>query len=125
MLTYNLVGMYVIDTFGDFLENEISLKYLSKNNENKENLNIVSTERDVKVILNGHLLICIKEKAEQLMVLRLSGAGLGSCCGQSRTGRRLPLDLDLVFVYSVLDGCGGVIGAAVLEQPVQNLVSFC
>lgn len=59
------------------------------------------------------------------MVLWLSGAGLGSCCGQGWTSRRLLLDLNLVFVYSVLNGGGGVVGTTVLEQPVQYLMPFC
>lgn len=59
------------------------------------------------------------------MVLRLSGVGFMTTCGQSRTGRRLFLDLYLVFVDSFLCGGRGIIGAGVLEQPVQDLMSLC
>lgn len=62
------------------------------------------------------------------MVLWFSGAGAGaglrSCCGQCRTGRRLLLDVSLVLVYSFLVGGGGVVGTAVLEQPVEDLMSL-
>ena len=59
------------------------------------------------------------------MVLRLSGAGLVRRCCQCRTGGRLLLDLNFVFIQSVLDGGGGgVVGTTVLEQPVQDLMSL-
>lgn len=50
--------------------------------------------------------------------------GLGSGRGQCWTGGRLLLDLHLVLVESILAGAGGVVGTAVLEQPVQDLVSL-
>lgn len=73
-------------------------------------------------IVSVYLLVRVQEEAQELVVLRLFGVGLGVSVGHSGTGRWLPLDLQVGFVGGLLSGAGGFIGAGVLEQPMQYLV---